>query len=127
MRIRSAPEVSRIIGVTIALTMLLVACTTNSTSTGYAGYSPMFAATECPGSVMASSTRETRCGYLTVPEDRSNPSGRQIRLFVVRYEPNEPTAAAPVVYAGGDLGSLFDYSAITSMADHLNGPEVIAL
>jgi pimeloyl-ACP methyl ester carboxylesterase len=127
MRIRSARQISRIVGLTIVPTMLLAACTADSTSTADAGYAPKFAATECPGSVIASATRETRCGYLTVPEDRSNPSGRQIRLFVVRYEPNEPTTAAPVVYAGGDIGSLFDYSPITSMADHLNGPEVIGL
>ncbi len=127
MRHRSAQRISRSMGVVIVLTMLAAACTSSSTGAADTGYEPTFSATDCPEPVLASATRETDCGYLTVPEDRSDPSGRQIRLFVVRYEPNKPTSAAPIVYTGGDLGSLFDYRALTAMADHQDGPEVIGL
>jgi pimeloyl-ACP methyl ester carboxylesterase len=71
--------------------------------------------------------RETKCGYLTVPESRSDPSDRQIRLFVFRMEPDFPTTAAPVVYVGNDLGTSFDYRLTGFMADNLDGPEVIGL
>jgi hypothetical protein len=111
----------------IMLTLVAASCTADQKGTSDAGYTPKFAPAECPGRVMASATRETSCGYLTVPEDRSDPSGRQIRLFVVRLAPNKPTAATPVVYAGGDLGSPSDFYALSGMADHLDGPEVIGL
>lgn len=111
----------------IVLTLLAPACTGGGAGASRPGYSASFAAVECPGRVMASATRETSCGYLTVPEDRSDPSGRQIRLFVVRYAPNKPTTAAPVVFAGTDLGSGIDYVDLPRVADHLDGPEVIGL
>ena len=111
----------------IALALLASACTAGSTGVAEAGYTPTFAPTECPGPVTASASRDTTCGYLTVPENRSNPSGPQIRLFVVRLAPNKPTTAPPVVYAGSGLGAPFDYPALSGMADHLDGPEVIGL
>ena len=115
------------LGAAILFALLATACTTGSTGPNAAGYTPTFSATDCPGQVIGPATHEATCGYLTVPEDRSDPSGGQIRLFVVRYAPNEPTTAPPVVYAGGDLGSPSDYFALTAMADHLDGPEVIGL
>jgi pimeloyl-ACP methyl ester carboxylesterase len=126
MRHRSAWQFSRSVGVLIVLT-ISAACTAGSTGAADVGYEPTFSATDCPGPVLASATREIDCGFLTVPEDRSDPSGRQIRLFVVRYRPNKPTNAAPIVYTGGDLGSHFDYRSLSAMVDHLDGPEVIGL
>ncbi len=124
---RTTQQTSRSVGVAIALTLLAAACTTGSTGAAAAGYAPTFAVTDCPERVIGPATHQITCGYLTVPEDRSDPSGRQIRLFVVRYEPIEPTTSPPVIYAGGDLGTPYDYFGLTTMADHLNGPEVIAL
>ena len=115
-----------VVGAVTVLTLFAAACTTGSTVIG-AGYTPTFAPEACPEPVTASASRDTTCGYLTVPEDRSNPSGTQIRLFVVRIAPNKSTTAPPVVYAGSDLGSPIDYFALSGMADHLDGPEVIGL
>ncbi|MEP6973735.1 MAG: alpha/beta hydrolase [Actinomycetota bacterium] len=111
----------------LVLALLAAACTTGSNGVTDAGYTPTFAPTECPGPVTASASRETTCGYLTVPENRSNPAGPQVHLFVVRIAPDKPTAAPPVVYAGSDLGTPTDYYALSGMADHLDGPEVIGL
>jgi pimeloyl-ACP methyl ester carboxylesterase len=127
MRDRSAWINHRTLGTAIALTVLAAGCTGGVPSSQDAGYTPTFAPTECPGPVTASATRETTCGFLTVPEDRTNPSGRQIQLFVIRLAPMNTTAAPPVVYVGNDLGSPFDWLALSGMADHLDGPEVIGI
>jgi len=82
---------------------------------------------DCPSEIRTATNHVVTCGYLTVPEDRSNPEGRRIRLFVFRIEPDIPSHAVPVVYVGDDLGSSFDLPATVGMADHLDGPEVIAL
>jgi pimeloyl-ACP methyl ester carboxylesterase len=108
-----------------ALAMLVAGCTGRAATK--AKYVPAFVPTDCPAEVSISNTRETKCGYLTVPENRSNPGGRQIRLFVFRIEPNIPTNAAPLVYVGNDVGSAFDYTATSYMADNLDGPEVIGI
>jgi pimeloyl-ACP methyl ester carboxylesterase len=108
-----------------AATLLATGCTFGAGSKP--SYHPTFTAVDCPAEVRTSTTRETKCGYLIVPEDRSDPSGRQIRLFVFRMEPDITTTAAPVVYVGNDLGTSFDYRLTGLMADHLDGPEVIGL
>lgn len=117
----------RVIMTMIVLALIAAGCTGDSVSSVGAGYTPTFSSTECPGSVRASATRETTCGFLMVPEDRSNPGGRQIQVFVVRLRPNNPTDAPPVVYVGTDLGSSFDDYELSGMADHLDGPEVIGI
>jgi pimeloyl-ACP methyl ester carboxylesterase len=109
----------------IGLALLAAGCTWGGASKP--SDSAAFASVDCPAEVRTSTTRETKCGYLTVPENRSDPTGRQIRLFVFRMEPDFPTTAAPVVYVGDDLGSSFDYRATGFMAEHLDGPEVIGL
>lgn len=46
------------------------------------------------------------CGYLTVPEDRSEPDGRQIRIFVMRLpaQSSDPAPDPLVMMAGGPGG-----------------------
>ena len=45
------------------------------------------------------------CGYLTVPEDRDKPNGRQIRLAVAVFPPRSGSATEPpVVYLEGGPG-----------------------
>lgn len=43
--------------------------------------------TTCPDDFQASPGGAVICAYLTVPEDRSEADGRQIRLFVARWRP----------------------------------------
>ncbi len=47
-----------------------------------------------------------RCGYLTVPEDRSKPDGRTIRIFVMRVPAvsADPKPDPIVVLSGGPGG-----------------------
>ena len=51
-------------------------------------------------------TAEAQRGFLMVPENRSDPESRMIRLEYVRFPATGETAGAPIVYlAGGPGGS----------------------
>ena len=83
------------LGVTAAaLALVAAACTTatpNNTTTTAGGTAAArtFAYVTCPnpnvkGIPALDFPANMRCGYLTVPEDRSKPGGRTIRIFVMR-------------------------------------------
>ncbi|SFS14752.1 TAP-like protein [Microbacterium sp. cf046] len=50
---------------------------------------------------------EVRCGYLTVPENRGDPEGKQIRIFVIRSPAtsDDPEPDPIVMLAGGPGGA----------------------
>ncbi len=79
-------------------------------ATATAAFQPTFAHAPCPSGVVAAEGNAITCGYLTVLENRADPSGRTIRLFVVRAEPLEgklppdPMLQIGSVPAGRDLG-----------------------
>jgi pimeloyl-ACP methyl ester carboxylesterase len=68
------------------------------------GYVPIFEPTKCH-SKYRHPPYETKCGYLVVPEDRSQPGGPTIRLPVVVFKSasSEP-APDPVIYLAGGGG-----------------------
>lgn len=64
---------------------------------------PAFESTACPFDVPAGQTVE--CGYLTVPENRTESDGATIRLAVaVFHSPNPDKATDPIVYLEGGPG-----------------------
>ncbi len=92
----------RRLAVLVALGVLLVPTLSVTTA---AGQLPdrargAFVKTGCPGFFPAS--RHVDCGYVTVPEDRSRPGGRTIRVeaAVVRASSAHP-AADPIVFVDG--------------------------
>ena len=59
---------------------------------------------ETPG---AEELAKASCGYLVVPEDRSRPNGRTIRLMVAKYPARSPEKRPdPVVYLAGGPGDI---------------------
>ncbi len=72
------------------------------------GYTPVFETAECQFDEPAGYDLE--CGYLVVPEDRSQPEGAMIRLHVAVFKSFSPDPAPdPVVHLyGGPGGSLLD-------------------
>jgi pimeloyl-ACP methyl ester carboxylesterase len=67
------------------------------------GDKPEFQWGECEFDVPLDAT--VNCGYLTVPEDRSQPDRRKIRLHVgVFRTPTAEKAADPILYLGGGPG-----------------------
>ena len=64
---------------------------------------------------------------MIVPEDREQPDGRTLRLFVTRVQPpGGPTYPDPMLVLGMDLAQEVDYGGIAPMAPRI-GREVIML
>lgn len=63
-----------------------------------------FESAACKHTLAANST--TQCGYLIVPEERSKPNGKTIKLYVGIFKnPNAPSGAEPLVYLIGGPGA----------------------
>jgi pimeloyl-ACP methyl ester carboxylesterase len=113
------------------VTLLAGACTSTGAEeeTGSTG-SPQaenFEEVPCPTDVSAGIVTEVSCGYLTVPEDRGDPDGTRIRLFVARVQPpgGEP-APDPMLVVGVEAGVQASYGAIAPLSQRVNR-EVIFL
>jgi DNA-binding SARP family transcriptional activator/pimeloyl-ACP methyl ester carboxylesterase len=67
------------------------------------GYRPVFHVSACPD-IFRNGDSSARCGYLVVPENRSRPRGRTIRLGVYRFPARvEHPASEPIVQVGGEF------------------------
>ena len=72
-----------------------------------AGEVPRFEPAPCPKLPGAEELAKASCGYLVVPENRSRPTGRTIRLMVAKYPARSPEKRAdPVVYLAGGPGDI---------------------
>jgi len=124
--VRTSPRPGRaalLVAVTLSLT---VACTADADGDPQDAGVPAFAGVPCPAEVSTLVVSEVTCGYLTVPESRTE-QGRTIRLFVTRVPPPEGASEAePVFVAGTDLGDVPNISGIAPMAQR-TGREVIVL
>jgi pimeloyl-ACP methyl ester carboxylesterase len=68
---------------------------------------PRFESAPCPKLPGAEALAKASCGYLFVPENRSRPVGRTIRLMVAKYPATSPEKRAdPVVYLAGGPGDI---------------------
>jgi pimeloyl-ACP methyl ester carboxylesterase len=68
---------------------------------------PRFEPTPCPKLQGAEALADASCGYLVVPENRSQATGRTIRLFVATYPgPSPEKWPDPVVYLAGGPGDI---------------------
>lgn len=98
---------------------LLVACTSGGSESAF---HPSFEAHPCPRELESVLIPTHSCGYLTVLEDRSRPSGRTIRLFVVRIEPQggAPKGGAAMFVAGQDLAVESDFYGTANLAQRVD-------
>ncbi len=72
-----------------------------------AAYQPRFQTAACPFKLGAGivAGRDVRCGYLVVPEDRSAPAGRSVKLAVAVFKsPAQDRAPDPLVFLQGGPG-----------------------
>ena len=68
---------------------------------------PRFEPAPCPKLQGAEELAKASCGYLVVPENRSQPNGRTIRLMVAKYPARSPEKRPdPVVYLAGGPGDI---------------------
>lgn len=68
---------------------------------GTTSYTPRFEETTCWGGV---TDADVTCGHVVVPEDRSDPDGRQVRLAVARLAARSTPTRAPLLYLHGGPG-----------------------
>jgi pimeloyl-ACP methyl ester carboxylesterase len=103
--------------------LLLTSCTGLSQES----FRPTFRQTPCPEDVASVVLTPVTCGFLTVLENRSEPDGDTIRLFVTRIQPPGGNPAPdPVLVLGIDLGHTLDYAGHAPTAQRVNR-EVILL
>jgi pimeloyl-ACP methyl ester carboxylesterase len=97
--------------------LLLASCTGSSQES----FRPTFRQAPCPEDVTTVVLSPVTCGYLTVLEDRSEPEGGTIRLFVTRIQPPGGNPAPdPVLTLGIDLGNTPDYAGFAPGAQRYN-------
>jgi pimeloyl-ACP methyl ester carboxylesterase len=133
---RSALGVASLLVVLAA--SLLTGCTsskpaplpTTSASGGFAtataGANASYASVPCPNPILpgvlsADLGPTVRCGYLTVPEDRSKPTWKKIRLAVALVPAKSiPSAPDPIVFLAGGPGSSGIVGVNQAVAEGLN-------
>lgn len=82
---------------------------------------PAFTLVECPEDVQIQLLVRHVCGYLTVPEDRSQPHGSTVRLFVVKIPPpDQRPRHDPVLILGGEIGAVPGYGKLQAEAARLH-------
>ena len=68
---------------------------------------PRFEPVPCPKLQGSEWLADANCGYLVVPEDRSRPTGRTIRLMVAKHPAQSPEKRPdPVIYLAGGPGDI---------------------
>src|SRR5918994_5950467 len=97
--------------------LLSVACTGSAALE----FRPTFDQLPCPEDVTRVVLTPVTCGFLTVLENRSEPDGDTIRLFVSRIQPPGGNPAPdPVLILGIDLGKTPDYAGFAPGAQRVN-------
>ena len=98
---------------------LLAACTSGGSESAF---QPSFEGQPCPPELESVLIPTHSCGYLTVLEDRSRPSGRTIQLFVVRIEPQgaAPEGSAAMFVPGQDLAVESDFYGTANLAQRVD-------
>ena len=74
-----------------------------------AAFTPTFADATCPDDVSTNVVIRVSCGFVTVLEDRSQPAGRTIQLFVARFDPPGGTSTPDPIVALGHLATQDGY------------------
>jgi hypothetical protein len=92
-----------------------------------AAFSPSFDTTECPEDVRDVTVVPVSCGYLTVLEDRADPTSRSLRLLVSTIEPQglQPAADPMIVLADIRTGGFPDYGGLVEIANRTHRIEYI--
>jgi pimeloyl-ACP methyl ester carboxylesterase len=104
----------------LAFTTVCMAAACAGTPSGAQQPDAVYASTPCPQPNVAGVPDldippGVQCGYLTVPENRSKPDGRKIRIFVMRAPAVSATPKPdPIVYLSGGPGGAGSFE-VTSM------------
>jgi pimeloyl-ACP methyl ester carboxylesterase len=101
-----------------AALVLATACTGGRSS---APSSPTLTLVDCPQDVQIQLLVQHSCGYLTVPESRSQPQRRSVQLFVVKISPpDQHPRPDPVLILGDEIGAVPNYGKLQGEAARLH-------
>jgi pimeloyl-ACP methyl ester carboxylesterase len=108
----------RLLPFVAALAVLGAGCT--STDDG-ATSSPTAKAVPCPSDVELVILAPHDCGFLSVPEDRTDPDGPRVRLFYLHVEPTgDGPEPEPIASVGYEIAQAPSYAAIVTIAQNSN-------
>jgi pimeloyl-ACP methyl ester carboxylesterase len=111
--------------VVLVTSCVLAACSGSGSSSG-AVSAASFQTVACPQPNIAGVPdldipSGVQCGFLTVPENRAKPSGRQIRIFVMRAPAVSTTPKPdPIVYLSGGPGGAGSFEVAAMIKHGLN-------
>lgn len=120
---RKPTDVNRLAAVLAAAALFATSCTASDG----VGTRRSFAPTPCPPDVASVILTPVRCGYLTVPEDRTQPTGLTVRLFVAIVSPSSGEASRPdpVYVPGVDLGDAQSFIGIAPVAARVHREAIL--
>jgi pimeloyl-ACP methyl ester carboxylesterase len=110
-----------------ALVGVATACTGDASTR--TDFEPSIRTINCPNEIAAVVLTELECGYLTVPEDRSDPGSRSIDVFYMRVEPAGRVVGEPYFSFGYEMAQVPSYASISPPGSSAqgNGPELILM
>jgi pimeloyl-ACP methyl ester carboxylesterase len=89
----------------LALSGLLIPLPADGQPESGATYTPLFEESACPFEASPQVLEQVRCGWLTVPQNRAAPEGKQLRLAVAILKSTDPTPRPdPIVFLSGGPG-----------------------
>lgn len=118
---------SPLVAVALGLAILAQACTRGDEEPE--GSHPSNRTVDCPFDISTVVLTEIECGYLTVPEDRSDPASRTIDVFYVRVQPPGRAEGEPYFSFGYEMAQVPSYASISPPGSDKqgNGPELVLM
>ncbi len=115
-----------LVAVACALAISATACTGDDERRS-AG--PSIRTVDCPADIAAVVLTELTCGFLRVPEDRSDPDSRTIDVFFLHAQPAGRVEGDPYFSFGYEMAQVPSYASITTPGadDRGNGPELVLM
>lgn len=115
--------------VAVALGLAIVAQGCTGGDEGSEGSGATIRNVDCPGDITPVVLTEIECGFLTVPEDRSDPGSRTIDVFYMRVQPAGRAVGEPYFSFGYELAQVPSYASISPPGsdDQGNGPEFVLM
>jgi pimeloyl-ACP methyl ester carboxylesterase len=90
----------------LAIAPLLPSAPAAAQTAPWGTYQLRFDEAACPFEASPQVLEQVRCGYLTVPQNRAEPDGRQLRLAVAVLKSTSPTPRSdPIVFLSGGPGT----------------------
>ncbi len=115
------------VAVALGLAILAQGCTGGDEEPE--GTGPAIRSVDCPADIATVVLTEVECGFLTVPEDRSDPDSRTIDIFYMRVQPAGRAVGEPYFSFGYEMAQVPSYASISPPGSDAqgNGPELVLM